>query len=99
MFFGQGNLAGNPPIICNLSGYGSSIFDKVPVVIKSFSVDLKDDVNYIKCNTWQTNTWVPVLSTISVTVSPIYNRRRLRKFSLQEYSKGTVAGNDSVGYI
>jgi hypothetical protein len=97
MFFGQGENAGNPPIICNLTGYGSSVFDKVPVVIKSFSVDLKDDINYIKCNTFGTNTWVPVMSTISVTVSPIYNRRRLRKFSLQDYSRGKAA--DSVGYI
>ena len=97
MFFGQGEFAGNPPIVCNLTGYGSSIFDKVPVVIKSFSVDLKDDVNYIKCNTFGTNTWVPVMSTISVTVSPIYNRRRLRKFSLQDYSRGKTA--DGVGYI
>jgi hypothetical protein len=45
MFFGQGDQAGSPPIICNLTGYGSSIFDKVPVIIKSFTVDLKDDVN------------------------------------------------------
>ncbi len=97
MFFGQGQNAGNPPIICNLTGYGSSVFDKVPVIVKSFSVDLKDDVNYIKCNTFGTNTWVPVMSTISVTVSPIYNRRRLRKFSLQDYSRGKAA--DSVGYI
>jgi hypothetical protein len=97
MFFGQGENAGNPPIICNLTGYGSSVFDKVPVIVKSFSVDLKDDVNYIKCNTFGTNTWVPVMSTISVTVSPIYNRRRLRKFSLQDYSRGKAA--DSVGYI
>jgi hypothetical protein len=97
MFFGQGEYAGNPPIVCNLTGYGSSIFDKVPVVVKSFSVDLKEDVNYIKCNTFGTNTWVPVISTISVTVSPIYNRRRLRKFSLQDYSRGKTA--DGVGYI
>jgi hypothetical protein len=48
MFFGQGALAGNPPIICNLTGYGSHVFDKVPVIIKSFSVDFKDDVNYIQ---------------------------------------------------
>jgi hypothetical protein len=97
MFFGQGQNAGNPPIICNLTGYGSSVFDKVPVIVKSFSVDLKDDVNYIKCNVFGTNTWVPVMSTISVTVSPVYNRRRLRKFSLQDYSRGKAA--DSVGYI
>jgi len=97
MFFGQGANAGNPPIICNLSGYGSSVFDKIPVVIKSFSVDLKDDTNYIQCNTFGTNTWVPVVSTISVTVSPIYNRANLRKFSLADYAKGKVAA--STGYI
>lgn len=97
MFFGQGEFAGNPPIICNLTGYGSSVFDKVPVVIKSFSVDLKDDVNYVKCDTFGTNTWVPVMSTITVVVTPVYNRRRLRKFSLQDYSRGKTA--DGVGYI
>lgn len=97
MFFGEGDLAGNPPIICNLTGYGSSIFDKVPVIIKSFQVDLKDDVNYIRCNTFGTNTWVPVMSTVSVTVAPVYNRRRLRKFNLKDYASGKAA--DSIGYI
>lgn len=99
MFFGQGEFAGNPPLICNLTGYGSSVFDKVPVIIKSFSVDLKDDVNYVRCNTFGTNTWVPVLSTISVTVSPVYNRQRLRKFSLQDYARGKTADANGVGYI
>jgi hypothetical protein len=99
MFFGQSTNPGNPPIVCNLTGYGSSIFDKVPVVIKSFSVDLPPDVNYIQCNSFKTNTWVPVVSTISVTVSPIYNRRNLRKFSLAKFASGDMAGPDGVGYI
>jgi hypothetical protein len=99
LFFGQGEFAGNPPLVCNLTGYGASIFDKVPVIIKSFSVDLKDDVNYIRCDTFGTNTWVPVLSTITVTVSPVYNRARLRKFSLQDYAKGKTADPSGVGYL
>ena len=99
MFFGQGEYAGNPPLVCNLTGYGSSIFDKVPVIIKSFSVDLKDDVNYIRCNTFGTNTWVPVVSTITVTVAPVYNRQRLRKFNLQDYSRGRLTGSTEVGYL
>jgi hypothetical protein len=100
MFFGEGALAGNPPIICNLTGYGSSVFDKVPVIVKSFSVDLKDDVNYIRCTKFGANTWVPVLSTITVVVSPVYNRRRLRKFSLEDYAKGkTTQGSDNIGFI
>jgi hypothetical protein len=99
MFFGQGENAGNPPIVCNLSGYGSSIFEKVPVIIKSFSVDLGSEVNYIRCNSFGTNTMVPVMSTISVTVSPIYNRRNLRKFSLTDFANGKAVGPDGVGYI
>jgi hypothetical protein len=103
MFFGQGENAGNPPIVCTLSGYGTSIFDNVPVVIKSFSVDLPPDVNYVNYNGANklgmpaTNTWVPVLSTISVTVTPIYNRERLRKFSLRDYANGQPSGG--TGFI
>lgn len=99
MFFGQGEFAGNPPLVCNLTGYGSSVFDKVPVIVKGFSVDLKDDVNYIRCNTFGTNTWVPVMSTINVTVSPVYNRQRMRQFNLQDYARGKTADPSGVGYI
>lgn len=97
MFFGRGDNVGNPPIICILSGYGTSVFNNVPVVVKSFSVDLKDDVNYVNCNTFGTNTWVPILSNISVTVSPLYNRSRLREFSLQDYSSGGMTSG--IGFI
>lgn len=101
MFFGQGDLAGNPPIICNLTGYGSYVFDKVPVIIKSFSVDFPEDVNYIRCDPFGNShsTWVPVLSTISVVVAPVYSRQGLRKFNLQDYASGKMSGEGQVGYI
>lgn len=102
MFFGQGANAGNPPIICHLTGYGSHIFDRVPVIIKSFSVDFKDDVNYIRCDPNKDGkyTWVPAISTISVVVAPVYTRQGLRKFNLQDYARGTIlGGKESVGYI
>jgi hypothetical protein len=92
MFYGQGQFAGNPPVICQLTGYGANIFNSVPVIIKSFSVDLKDDVNYVQCTKFGSPTWVPIMSTISVTVSPIYNRERLRKFSLQKFAAGKEVG-------
>ena len=92
MFYGQGQFAGNPPVICQLTGYGANIFNSVPVIIKSFSVDLKDDVNYVQCNAYGSATWVPIMSTISVTVAPIYNRERLRKFSLQNFARGKEVG-------
>ena len=50
MFFGQddGNgLKGNPPPILHLSGYGDHMFQKVPVVLNSFNVELRAGIDYI----------------------------------------------------
>lgn len=91
MFFGTGDLAGNPPIICRLYGYGANVFDGVPVVIKNFSVTLPTDVDYIRCTEASQGsrpTWVPRKSNINITAQPIYNRESLRKFSLEQYAKG-----------
>lgn len=99
MFYGQGEYAGNPPIVCRLSGYGSNIFNNVPIIVKSFSVDLKDDANYIKCSAYGSNTWVPVISTVSVTVTPVYNRTNQRRFNLQDYAKGQALTGSGSGYI
>lgn len=97
MFFGKSANAGNPPIICNLSGYGPGVLNSVPVIVKSFNVELAEDVNYIKCSSTNFGvTWVPIISKISVTVSPIYNRTRLRQFSLQQYANGDMS---MKGYI
>lgn len=93
MFFGTGNLAGNPPIICRLYGYGANVFDGVPVVIKNFSVTLPTDVDYIRCTEASQGsrpTWVPRKSNISISAQPIYNRESLRKFSLEQYAKGST---------
>ena len=98
MFFGSGENVGNPPIICNLTGYGARVFNNVPVIVKSFSVDFKDDTSYIKYTPkGGAPTWVPIMSTISVTVAPIYNRTRLRQFNLKSYANGQIVGGQ--GYI
>lgn len=108
MFSGQSANAGNPPVICTLSGYGTSIFANTPVVITGFEMQLPKDVNYIKyesvnwdAGSFDAATWVPVLSTLSITVTPIYNRERLRKFSLQDYARGGLVTPDSkqIGYL
>lgn len=99
MFFGSGDHVGNPPIICTLSGYGKHIFDNVPVVIKSFNVDFKDSVNYIRCTVDGKVTWVPILSTITVTVSPIYNRTTIRQFNLKSYAQGAMVDSSGLGYL
>jgi hypothetical protein len=53
MFFGTGlnqgddPLKGNPPPILHLSGYGDHMFQKVPVIINTFNVELRPGIDYI----------------------------------------------------
>ncbi len=50
MFFGQDGgtgLKGNPPPILHLYGYGDHMFNKVPVVLNSFNVELRQGIDYI----------------------------------------------------
>ena len=46
MYFGQddaraNNLKGNPPPILHLSGYGDHMYNKVPVVVNTFNLELR----------------------------------------------------------
>jgi hypothetical protein len=99
MFYGTGPNVGNPPIVCQLTGYGSNIFNTVPVIVKATSFDMKDDVQYIKVQMGDMAqpAWVPIMSTISITVTPIYNRSRLRQFSLEDFASGKTAS--TVGFL
>lgn len=50
MFYGEGSgsLQGNPPPIVRLDGYGDYVFNRVPVIIQSFMIDMPQDVDYIE---------------------------------------------------
>ena len=57
MFFGKddgNNLKGNPPPILHLSGYGDHMYNKVPVVVNTYNLELRQGIDYI--STKQTNT-------------------------------------------
>lgn len=134
---------GTPPPICRLSGYGEHVFPNVPVVVKSYTVDLPADVDYIAIDAnaagagfpslaqsalgaisqaggtlgnlaSSLNTgigivnslsrgsaakgWVPVKSTVSVTLQPIYSRESVKQFSLQQFVNGSYLSSGK-GYL
>lgn len=101
MFYGEGANAGNPPLICRLTGYGTSIFNNVPVVVTHINISLPPDVNYIKCGLHGDgmDTWVPIFSKINIELKPIYNRADLRKFSLEQFALGALTNSTGQGYI
>ena len=48
MFYGgEAETLGAPPPVVHLSAYGDYIFNKVPVIITQFTIDLPQDVDYI----------------------------------------------------
>lgn len=48
MFFGSDQEhKGSPPPILHLSGYGDHMFNKVPVIINTFNVELRQGIDYI----------------------------------------------------
>ena len=112
MFYGEGDLRGHPPPRCALSGYGDFIFDTMPVVVKMFSIDLPNNVDYIKVPInasnlqsafpqsaikGQTYTYVPTLSSINITVAPAFSRDATRQFNLTDFINGNYVGNPGSG--
>lgn len=100
MFYGSSFPNGSPPMVCRLYGYGRHMFseDGVPVVVKSVSIELPKNVQYKRISHSSLNSetgpwsWVPMESTINVTVSPVYQRNKLRSFSLNDYMNGDTGG-------
>lgn len=112
MFYGQSSNPGAPPPISYLSGYGDFVFNKVPVVVKTFTMDLRDGVDYIQVpigenvdlgmgyqrqNVPGGYSYVPTLSTITVTLMPTFSRTQVRTFSLDQFINGGYIGNNSSG--
>ena len=117
MFFGEDEgygLKGNPPPIFHLYGYGDHMFNKVPVIINTFNVELRSGIDYISTQQsdvyrsdsnidyqQQDSTWAPTLSTISVLVSPIYSRDSVKNFSMSKFVRGELNGKgaNEIGFI
>jgi len=79
---------GNPPIILKFNAYGDSVFNDVPVIVKSYTIDLPNGVDYIAAG----GSHVPIKSSINVTLQPIYSREKIKTFNLYSFVNGGSAG-------
>jgi hypothetical protein len=86
---GNDVLAGAPPPVCRFYAYGPDMYDGVPVVVSGFNIDLPADVDYITTYTVESyEVRIPVLSTISLTLIPVYSRREMSRFSVDAFVRG-----------
>jgi len=113
MAYGNTSNTGAPPPVVRLNGYGDFVFNNVPVIVTSFTIDLPNDVDYISTGVageapvdtftgeelepLESVGWAPVKSSITVVVQPIYSREEVRRFSLDSFIKGDYVIGDKKG--
>jgi hypothetical protein len=89
--------AGAPPPVCRFEGYGDFMLRNVPVVLASFKTDFPNTVDYISVNSGAFKTsLVPTISSISLTLNPMYSRKEIQDFSVSGWLSGNLKGK---GYL
>lgn len=104
MFFGRDALAGSPPPLVFLNGYGTAYFPNVSCVVTQFTHTMPNDSDYVEVPigvqrgsvannainlTAIPTVRLPVSSQISVSLQPVYSRTNVvQNFSLQSFARG-----------
>jgi hypothetical protein len=90
--------AGSPPPVCRLSAWGSYMMSNVPVAVTNFRNDLLDGVDYfaLPSSSVYKDTMVPTVSTIAVTLLPMYSRAEQQAFTVSGWLNGSLNGK---GYL
>ena len=113
MFYGNSQLAGTPPPMVFIDGYGEAYMPHVPCVVTDFTHTMPSDVDYIEVpvggrvssitgqqvnsSNYSTRTRLPTVSTIALTLQPVYSRSNVSdNFTLEQYAAGgLIQGSNS----
>jgi hypothetical protein len=81
--------AGTPPPVLLFEYLGDHGFNKVPVVVTNWSMQLADNVDYVPVVVGGKTTYVPTLTNIMINLKPQYTPHKLRrKFSVEAVTNG-----------
>ena len=83
--------AGTPPPVLLFEYLGDHGFNKVPVVVTNWSMQLPDNVDYVPVVVGDTTTYVPTLTNIMINLKPQYTPHKLRRrFSVEAVTSGVA---------
>jgi len=83
--------AGTPPPVLLFEYLGDHGFNKVPVVVTNWSMQLPDNVDYVPVVVNNTTTYVPTLTNILINLKPQYTPHKLRRrFSVEGITSGAA---------
>lgn len=94
-YFGDDAVArgrpGVPPPVLLFEYLGDHGFNKVPVVVTNWSMQLPDNVDYVPVQVNDQVTYVPTLTNIMINLKPQYTPHKLRRrFSLEAITSGAA---------
>ena len=96
-YFGESSIQnqtfGTPPPVLVFEYMGEHGFNKVPVIMRSYSIELPDSVDYIPVVSVmggeEQTTFVPTRTNIMVDLAPAYTPKKVReKFDLEKFRSG-----------
>lgn len=88
MRFGSSSNPGLPPPVCTLTGYGSGIFNSVNGYISNFTVELPNNVDYVRAYSGPLDAFVPTLTNLTVNFVAQNTPRRNRTFDYNSFASG-----------
>lgn len=93
MYFGQkdGKDAGTPPPILHLNGYGTYMFNKVRVFMRTHSYSYDENMDTVPISTSSGTARLPVMFTLQISLTTQPTPRMMREdFSLKDYRSGEL---------
>jgi hypothetical protein len=102
MFYGADDIAGTPPPVLRLDGYGAYMINHLPVVVTSFDYTLPEEVDYVSTTGSSSaagpETLVPNNIQMNISFKLVYSRNKIaNKFSMQQFAGGGLLSSDKRG--
>lgn len=81
---------GAPPPVLMFDCYGDYMFNKLPVILESFSMDFPNDVDYVYVTVDDSKICLPVITNITMTVTTQNTPQKCRQFNYSEFANGSL---------
>ena len=84
------SFVGLPPAPLVISGYGDYMFNNLNVILESFSMNLKSEVDYVSFSVNGSTVWLPVMCEISLQLTTQNTPQKCREFNHSDFANGSL---------
>ena len=84
------NKTGAPPTPVRLFAYGTKNIHALPCLVKTYTMNYPNDVDYVVSNQTQGAVTMPIVFTLSLSLVEQHSVTELQKFTLDDFRAGTM---------